>query len=318
MFNFFNKTKSILINTDVVNSDSIIELHDSLDLLDATTTNVTETAINTTKFLKEQLYQSANRFFKTIDAVDDVIIIKDGNNKWLTLNIAGQKVFGLGINDYYGKTNQEIALEHPHLLKSLRFNEDTDNFAWDLGSPYRFDEIIPSHDNINEVLYFDVVKTPTFLENKKRKELIVIARNVTEARNHIRRQRACFLALNSISDGIVILDKNENIFFANDTFLAAFVAKWSKMDEVVGKKIPDIINDFCSYPNMWETIKQNKSWSNDENKKYKVFAVPMMNGLPEPVFYICTFKSAPQITDDIRKNQHDIYNTPLLTTNYNY
>lgn len=312
--NFRKPTVCELPETPKINTEKIDE---SLRLLHETTMEVSKTAIDAVKHLQEKLKYTERRFFSTIDSVEDVIIVKDSNNKWKTLNLAGQRIFGFHHNEYYGKTDKELMELFPRFKKCIRFDEDTDEFTWELQEPYRYDEIIP--DEVGDgCQYFDVVKTPTYFPDGSRKELIVIGRNVTDARNHIKRQRACFLALNSVSDAIAILDKDGNVFFANDVFLKIFCNN-IKMNEIEGKTLQAIIPDFYEYNEMWLTISKNHAWENqiDENG-YRVAAVPMMNGNTYPIFYILTFKEAPQLTQDIRQGQAKTYSLPIKTPKYIY
>lgn len=282
-------------------------LDNSLKLLQETTLSVSQAAIGATQHLQEQLKSTEHRFFSTIDAIDDIVIIKDSKNRWKTVNLAGQRLFGFTRDDYFNKTNQEIAEHFPRLQNCLRFVEDTDLFTWELKIAYRYDETVPNiHDD--DIQYFDIVKTPTFFPDGTPKELIVIGRNVTEAHIHIKRQRACFLALNSVSDAIIILDKNGQLFFANDIFLKAFCNNVN-MDSIVGQTLKELIPDFNNYDEMWDTVTHNVSWNNRANyTKYRVVAMPMMNGADSPIFYICTVKEATQLTPYMRKHIQPMQN----------
>lgn len=105
-----------------------------------------------------------------------------------------------------------------------------------------------------------------------------------------KRTKACFIALNSASDGIVILDRAGHIFFCNDQFMQA--NNIAHHNEVVGKHILDVFPNFPNFEHVWQSCKDN----NTEvvycpGTKLKLTIVPMMNGAPEPVYHVCTFKS---------------------------
>lgn len=303
-----------LLESPKINTE---QLDASLKLLHETTIGVSQAAVEAAKHLQNKLNYTERRFFSTIDSVEDVIIVKGPDNKWRTLNLAGQRVFGFHHNEYYDKTDAELMEMFPRFKRCIRFDEDTDEFTWELGEPYRYDEIVPDETG-DGCQYFDVVKTPTYFPDGSRKELIVIGRNITDARNHIKRQRACFLALNSVSDAIAILDKDGHVFFTNDVFLKIFCHN-VKMNEVEGKTLQDIIPDFKEYNEMWCTISNNHTWENKINQTgYQVAAMPMMNGQAYPIFYICTFKEAPQLTQDIRQGQAKTYSLPVKPPRYIY
>lgn len=103
-----------------------------------------------------------------------------------------------------------------------------------------------------------------------------------------RRTKACFMALNSASDIIFIVDNHQNIFFVNDRFLELFHIK--HYDDVVGQPMAAVINDFDNHHDVWERIRKNKTWEGVFQNKYKLNIVPTMNGKPEPIYYICTLK----------------------------
>jgi transcriptional regulator with PAS, ATPase and Fis domain len=103
----------------------------------------------------------------------------------------------------------------------------------------------------------------------------------------LQRIKACFQALNSASDCIVILNNVGEIYFCNDSFVDTF--KVNNYKDTVGKNLRDIV-DVPSYTEMWQSVSNNKSWYGECCKRFTIAAVPMMNGQPHPLYIICTFK----------------------------
>jgi PAS domain S-box-containing protein len=263
-------------------------LNDSLKLLQTTATEVSNAAIQASRVLQQRLQDSEHRFSNTIDAVEDFVLIKDGQGRWKKLNTFGQQVFNIHGDEYINKTDQQIATDHPELKQTLELWSITDNIAWDKKTPQRSKEVI-SHDGRN--YYLDMIKTPTYDEQGNRKELIVVGRDVTELYLRAKREKACFTALNSASDAIAILDGEARVFFSNDQFLRIF--NIDSYQNIVGRHITDVINMCDDYDSVWNRVRQNNTWyTTVPNTNLVVTIVPVMNGQPHPIYYICTFKAA--------------------------
>lgn len=286
MFNLLSK----LLHKSVVEIPhcpvDTVRLDESLHLLRATTVEVSEAAISAARVLEDRLHDSTLRFLSTIDAISDLVIIKDGEGRWQTVNTVGQKVFGWVHGEYHNKTDSELAVLYPHFKECLTVCNKTDKAAWTLHKSNRSEEHIP--DGHNEFI-FDVIKTPIYHSDGSRKELIVVGRDVTDARKKEQRMKVCFTALNSASDIIFITDNLGKIFFCNDKFVQAFHIE--SYNQVVDKYIEDALP--FTIPNrdvMWKHVRSNHVWEQDVCSKYKMNILPMMNGAPEPIFYICTLK----------------------------
>lgn len=258
------------------------QLDHSMNMLKSTTEEVSHAAVCAAKVLGDRLHYAEFRFNSTIDHIDDLVIVKDGEGRWKTLNKVGQQAFGWHHGEYYDKTDEHLAREYPLFANNLSICKKTDEAAWEQRKAHRSEEIIP---NGNTNLIYDVVKTPIFEEDGDRKELIIIGRDITESRERSRRMKACFQALNSASDVIAIVDSNCRIFFCNDQFVRAFHVH--NYDMVVGQKLDDVVGTIN--PKMWLTVQKNKTWKGD-HENYHLAVLPMMNGEPKPIYHVCTFK----------------------------
>lgn len=106
-----------------------------------------------------------------------------------------------------------------------------------------------------------------------------------------RRTKACFVALNSASDSIVILDKHGCIFFCNDQFLKTHgIADYK---DVVGLHILAVIPTIADFDRVWASCQNNNTEViKCPTSNVRLTIVPMMNGAPKPIYYACTFKAA--------------------------
>lgn len=258
------------------------------------------------KVLEERLHDSNLRFLSTIDAISDLVVVKDQEGRWQTVNTVGQRVFGWSHGEYFMKTDAELAEIYPHFRDCLMYCTKTDSAAWAAHKSNRSEEHIP--DGHGEYI-FDIIKTPIYDTDGSRKELIVVGRDVTEARKKEQRMKVCFTALNSASDIIFIVDNQGKIFFCNDKFVQAFHLE--NYDDVVDRNVEDALP--FSIPNrkeMWDHVKSNHVWEQVVCTKYKMTILPMMNGQPQPIFYICTLKQisleacTPEDCDQCQLNIH--------------
>ena len=261
------------------------KLDSSFRLLQSAAADTSAAAVNAAKVLQEALDDSEDRFLFTIDAVADLIVVKDGEGRWLILNKAGQTLFDMYHGEFFMKTDAELGEMFPKLKEMFSQCLQTDSLAWDHGIATRVEEWIPKG---NGYYFFDIVKTPTYNEDGSRKELIVVGRDITELRAKAKREKACFKALNSASDAIVIIDHNARIFFCNDQFVDYF--KLHDYNQAVDKKISEYIEFVPGFEAVWKTIKNNQIWDGDCQNNAKVTVVPMMNGAPDPLYYICTLR----------------------------
>lgn len=278
--------------------EDLNKLHESFALLKNTTENVSYEALTTASYLRKQLSQTVYRFFNVIDAVNDFILIKDRAGRWKTLNKFAQDLYGFSkITDFYEKTDEEIANDFPHHKIGLLNCIETDNQAWDSKSYFRATE---SFEINNQMRHFDVVKTPVFDEDGNRKELIIIGRDITDLKNSELRNKACMTALNSASDLLLIIDKLGFITFANEAFAEVF--DFENPMDAVNHSLFDILSENCKdyitcdsailytidTHNIWtEDVIVNK---NDVLLKYSIVIIPVMNGGPKPIYYICKMR----------------------------
>lgn len=260
-------------------------LEASLQLLKKTTDEVSVAAVNAAIVLEQQLRDTEHRLYSIIDTIDDLVIIKDGDGRWKTLNKVGQELFGWYHGEHYNKTDDELIALFPQMKDTLSKCILTDNAAWDLGRSNRGEEYI-TFGNSHRIL--DVIKTPVFNADGTRKELIIVGRDMTEIIEKQRRNKACFHAMNSASDGIVIIDSKARIVFSNDEFNRRFGI--NDYEKILNKKMIDVLPWLVKYDDIWQQARKNKSIKIATEEAGDILVMPMMNGLPKPIYFICTFK----------------------------
>jgi PAS domain-containing protein len=268
----------------------------SLKSLKHTAAQVSLESRNTSAQLRDKLHLTTFRFFSVIDSIPDVLIIKDEHGKWKTLNKSGQILHDLKFEDYYQKTDEELADILGYSELELVRSRQMDELAWEAKHYVRYTETMRIKDKL---LYLDIIKTPTFFEDGRKHELIVIGRDITSVISAELKNKACYTALNSASDIIIICDKVGKITFCNDSFLTTF--GFDDFNEIQDNTLSIICSGKMPpgfFQDMWQTIKMNKPWSGTIVNKCKnnnfincfVNVLPVMNGDPEPIYYICMMK----------------------------
>ncbi len=132
---------------------------------------------------ENKLIESEEHLITLINALPDVIFLKDGKGRWLVTNAAAQKLFQLDNIDWQGKTELELAEIQPHLhLQQAHITcKDSDDAAWAHGK--RFDRIEIIEDDKELIHFFEVTKIPLFTPSGKRKGIVIIGRDITERKN---------------------------------------------------------------------------------------------------------------------------------------
>jgi diguanylate cyclase (GGDEF)-like protein/PAS domain S-box-containing protein len=195
-----------------------------------------------------------------IEAIPDVIFLKDGDGRWLITNGAAKALFRLHEFNWQGKTDKELADENPEMQSIHMECIEDDEAAWVVGKLMVFDKKII--DEVGNVREYEVRKYPTFNDDGTRKSLVIIARDVSEVRLTERNLRVADTAIES-QEAIVITDANNRILRINSAFTR--MTGYSKED-VIGKTTA-LLNsgrhDEAYYQRMWEALATKRSWQGE-------------------------------------------------------
>ncbi|MDP3540516.1 MAG: response regulator [Azonexus sp.] len=128
----------------------------------------------------EDLRESRDQLIAFTNALPDIVVIKDGESRWLTINRAAEEIFRFGDVDWQGKTNTELAQERPAYQAFHQAAAASDEVAWSKGVMSLCIENIAGTDDDSRIC--EVRKMPLFAEDGSRKALMVIARDITDRR----------------------------------------------------------------------------------------------------------------------------------------
>lgn len=115
-----------------------------------------------------------------VATMPDIVIFKDGDGRWIHANNRAIEFFQLSHVDYKGLTSEQIALLPGTFGEILGQLGNTDEEAWKKGSKLQWEWAFKSPNG--KKIIFDVTKVPVFHNNGSRSGLIVIDRDITEAK----------------------------------------------------------------------------------------------------------------------------------------
>ena len=195
-----------------------------------------------------------------VEAIPDIIFLKDAEGRWLYINHAAKELFKLHNINWQGKTDQELSADHPEMQTFYAHCILDDDAAWDVRKLLKCEErTIDTAGNVHE---FEVLKTPTFNEHGERKGLIVIGRDITDKKLAERNLRVADAAIES-QEAIVISDANNHIIRINSAYTR--LTGYSKED-VIGKSssiLKSGRHDKAFYEKMWGALAENKFWQGE-------------------------------------------------------
>lgn len=117
--------------------------------------------------------------FDFLNAIPDIVCIKDGDGRWLWANEAVLQLFTLKGIDYLGKKDSELAaFVHPVFRNAFLTCEKTDEATWQEGTLSVAEETIDLPDGSQCIL--ETYKLPIFDADGKREALFVLGRDVTK------------------------------------------------------------------------------------------------------------------------------------------
>ena len=140
---------------------------------------ITVIDITERKRVEGALKESEERLRALINSTPDIICFKNGDGRLLEANESYLRLFSLDAVAYQGKTDRELAgMTHELYGRSLLRGEETDRKAWETESIFIDEEEIRTIDNTVKV--FEVIKVPLFNDDRSRKGLVVLGRDISD------------------------------------------------------------------------------------------------------------------------------------------
>jgi diguanylate cyclase (GGDEF)-like protein/PAS domain S-box-containing protein len=117
-------------------------------------------------------------FLALLDSIQEFIVVKDGNGRWLFCNQIALAAYEMEGFDYLGITDLELLTLRPQFADGFARNIETDALAWRNRSATLIEKSFMGQDG--RVNTWEVIKTPSFNPDGTRDRLIIVSRNITE------------------------------------------------------------------------------------------------------------------------------------------
>ncbi|MBS1199090.1 MAG: domain S-box [Proteobacteria bacterium] len=166
----------------------------------------------------EELRDSHDRLAAFTNALPDIVVIKDGESRWQSINHAAEETLALKDVQWQGKNNLELASARPSFLAFHEAASASDEIAWEKGDISLCIENIASADEPPRTC--EVRKMPLFAQDGSRKALMVIARDITE-----RKQAEAALERYRLHLEELVAERTEQLAVAKEAAETANIAK---------------------------------------------------------------------------------------------
>ncbi|MBW3585379.1 MAG: PAS domain S-box protein [Cyanobacteria bacterium 0813] len=113
-----------------------------------------------------------------MNAMPDIVCFKDGEGRWQEANQAILEVFELEKIDYRGLKDSELGELSSFYREALQACEVSDREAWEKGKLSRGEEVIPRSNGTVKI--YDLIKVPVFHPDGRRKNIVILGRDITE------------------------------------------------------------------------------------------------------------------------------------------
>lgn len=117
-------------------------------------------------------------FLSLLDSVQEFIVVKDGEGRWLFCNQTALAAYEMTGFDYLGITDEELLTLRPKFADGFMRNIETDALAWRNRSATVVEKSFMGLDG--RINTWEVIKTPSFDADGTRYRLIIVSRNITE------------------------------------------------------------------------------------------------------------------------------------------
>ncbi|MFP4154489.1 MAG: EAL domain-containing protein [Halothiobacillaceae bacterium] len=130
--------------------------------------------------MEDSLARREEQLRTLIDAMPDMIVLLDDQNRWLETNLFSLRLLGLTHDRYSGKTGEELGQISPHFADTFRQIDLANEATWQAGHMTRHEETVRTEEDQQRI--FDIIRVPLFHPGGVRKGLVMIGRDVTEQR----------------------------------------------------------------------------------------------------------------------------------------
>jgi two-component system, sensor histidine kinase and response regulator len=207
---------------------------------------------------ESELLDSHERLRTFIEALPDVVILKDGESRWRTTNGPAMRLFRLQDMPWEGKNNVQLSQAQPDLGAVYEICTAGDEAAW--GSPQVSIHNEQAVDADGVLRTYEVRKMALFHPDGGRRALIAIGRDITDQLRAEELLRRLSLAVDQSPESILITDTEGCIEYANQ---AVTRTSGYSLQELLGCN-PRVLGSGRtpreSFDAMWDALRQGRTW----------------------------------------------------------
>ena len=162
--------------------------------------------------LQKDIMEANVRMWGFLRNLPDVIIIKDGEGRWVLANPAALELFGLSETAYREKTDAELAAAFPDRQAVFAMCAENSRQAWEEKRTIRTEHLLPLPEGGVKIL--DVVSTPLYNPDGSPRELLVLMHDITrqkKAEQGVRQYAVCLQLMLEITARMNSLQTPEEI-----------------------------------------------------------------------------------------------------------
>jgi PAS domain S-box-containing protein len=164
---------------------------------------------------EERLRETNTRLETLIQAMPDLVILKDAMGRYIVVNKAVEECTGGKQEELIGKTNNELL--PPNVAEMCNRSDDE---AIRKGSLIHVDE--QCFDREGKVQFLDTIKAPIYDSKGSLNGLLCVARNITERKEAEEkiRQSEEFIRniLDTVDEGFIVIDRDYRILISNKAY----------------------------------------------------------------------------------------------------
>jgi len=208
-----------------------------------------------------ELRISRERLQSILDNTSALISIKDLEGRYILVNTAMTKAFGIKSEDMIGKPSHDVTT--PEEADQYIKNCDA---VLQMATPVTFEETHLQNDKIHT--YLSVI-FPLKDENGQTKAIGSISTDITEQKKNEDQLRLLSYAVEQSPASIVLTDPAGNVEYVNKSFtrMTGYTS-----EEILGKNIRILQSGHTTpeeYQTLWETVKAGKEWRGEFKNKTK-------------------------------------------------
>lgn len=241
----------------------------------------TLTDITDLKLAEENMHERYEQLKTFIEAIPDAVFLKDGNGRWQMTNQVARALFQIDDYPWQGKTDAELAEERSNFRVAHESCIDSDEFAW------KAEKMCIDYEEVTDLNgqshTFEVRKVPTFKEDKERKTLVIIGRDITQRKLAEEKINTLSHAMEQSPVSIVITNTQGDIEYVNSHFkkVTGYTDK-----NVIGKN-PRILKSGKTpkhiYEELWMSITSGRTWDGEMQNRKKNGEIFWEHGYFSPV-----------------------------------